>query len=71
MYIQPSSWLDRVVVWRVYPTCGVACCALMVEALPVLYGLEVYSEFAAKHLWVEYGQASGFINLHLFPWRYW
>ena len=36
-----------------------------------IYGLEVYSVFAAKHLWVEYGQASEFINLHLFPWRYW
>ena len=45
--------------------CGLLCTngGGLTGAMP---GLEVYSVFAAKHLWVEYGQASEFINLHLF-----
>ena len=62
-----------VAVWRVYPTWGRGLLGQMVEAHQpyMCYGLEVCSAFVAKYLWVEYGQASEFMNLHLLPWRYW
>ena len=44
----------------------------MVGALLVLWigGFQCICSY--KYLWVEYGQTSEFINLHLsFPWRYW